>query len=355
MAAPFSSHLRVRHSSRIPTPILPIDYGFFLIVPLASKVADAPVQEQLAMAQSASERRRAYPYRGPFQEIVAFEFRPTERLSIYLNADAKFDGGGPDLEQNKMNLRNEEDAEQPLERYVIGLRKDGFSWFLPTVEGEAAADQDLCSSRQFSSLMEAVSISTEHGANVFELLDEGENLSAQEISVDLAQIGTAPFLGGYWLMDKLAIGPTPLCFYGHDTEQRIRGLRRAGVRRIVSLMDHDELLWSHDALTKPWLEEFEHHLFPFPNGGVPSRRMMKLTLDVIDDSIQREQTTYVHCHNGLGRSGLVAACYAARHGVASGQAILNFITRRRMQYGLFEPSPENERQCEFVRTWEKGK
>lgn len=82
--------------------------------------------------------------------------------------------------------------------------------------------------------------------------------------------------------------------------------------------------------------------------------MMKVILDVIDEAIGNAQSTFVHCFSGRGRTGVVAACFAARHGVATGEAVLTFLTKRRLEYGLFEPSPENERQREFVRNWTLG-
>ena len=246
-------------------------------------------------------------------------------------------------------------AHKPTEQYVVGRRDEGFCWLLPEVEGHCADDRNLDAARRFSSLTEAIASSTTYGANVFEVIADGKGGDELfELLVDLAKTNTVPFPSCYWLIDGLAVGPNPICLHVADTEQRVKGLRRAGVRTIVSLLDRAELLWSNEEQNKLWFETFRHHIFPIRPAGVPSLGMMTLILDVIDESIASDQTTLVHSFSGRGRSGLVAACFAARHGVACGESLLNFLAKRRLEYGLFEPSPENEEQRGFVRIWRVG-
>jgi hypothetical protein len=88
----FIPHLVVRHRQRIPQPILPVNYGFFLAVSLPEDITALPLNEQLSIAKAASARRRAYPFTGPFGPIVAFEFRRTHTISIYLSAEGDFAG-----------------------------------------------------------------------------------------------------------------------------------------------------------------------------------------------------------------------------------------------------------------------
>jgi hypothetical protein len=85
----FIPHLVVHHRRRIPQPILPVCYSFFLTVELPD-IGALPLTKQLNVAKAATARRRAYPFTGPFGPIVAFEFRPTPTNSIYLNAEGDF-------------------------------------------------------------------------------------------------------------------------------------------------------------------------------------------------------------------------------------------------------------------------
>jgi hypothetical protein len=85
----FVPHLVVHHRRRIPQPILPINYTFFLVVELPD-ISASPLIEQLSIAKAATARRRAYPFTGPFGHIVAFEFRRTPIFSVYLNPEGDF-------------------------------------------------------------------------------------------------------------------------------------------------------------------------------------------------------------------------------------------------------------------------
>jgi hypothetical protein len=55
---------------------------------------------------------------------------------------------------------------------------------------------------------------------------------------------------------------------------------------------------------------------------VPSREEMAGLLDRIDNAIVAGRTVYVHCRGGLGRTGTVAGCWLARHGIAAGTEAL---------------------------------
>ena len=177
---------------------------------------------------------------------------------------------------------------------------------------------------------------------------------ATNLWVDLQKVHEAPYDGCYWLMDGLLIGPNPIRFDRDATEKRIKALRLANVQCVVSLLSRGELFSSHENEDEEWLESFKHHVFPIHDGGVPTKRTMRLILNVIEQQVSRNVATLVHCWGGRGRAGLVAACFIARHGVATGQAALNFIARKRFEVGLFAPAPETDVQAAFVRSWNEG-
>jgi hypothetical protein len=86
----FVPSLVVHHRRRIPQPILPVPYGFFLAVRLPEDTTSWSLMEQLMVAKTATIWRRRYPFTGPFGPIVAFEYRVTDRCSIYLNPEGDF-------------------------------------------------------------------------------------------------------------------------------------------------------------------------------------------------------------------------------------------------------------------------
>src|SRR5207237_5121644 len=95
-------------------------------------------------------------------------------------------------------------------------------------------------------------------------------------------------------------------------------------------------------------ELFDHHIFPVPDGGVPSKEMMREVLNVIDNALESGHNVFVHCAAGRGRSGTVIGCWLVRHNIAVGHAALDELAAIRYSYGLFAPSPENPNQRTFV-------
>lgn len=242
-----------------------------------------------------------------------------------------------------------------MEHYVIGHRKDGFCWLLPEINADSADDRSLEAARRFVSLAEAVSVSEDLPGNVFEVIvdDEGQE-ALSELRVDLHKVDAAPYTGCYWLMDGLVIGPNPICADPDSTKNRLKALRRVSVRCVVSLLSREELFWSREENNEEWLENFDHHVFPIFDGGAPTKSVMRLILNVIEERVSRNEAVLVHCWGGRGRAGLVAACFVARRGIATGQSALNFVARKRFETGLFTPAPETEIQLEFARGWKEG-
>jgi len=56
---------------------------------------------------------------------------------------------------------------------------------------------------------------------------------------------------------------------------------------------------------------------------------MKNISDTIDSALGMGHKVYIHCFAGIGRTGMVAACYLVQHGL-SGEAALNELNRLRI-------------------------
>ena len=255
-----------------------------------------------------------------------------------------------------MKKKRKDKAPKPVEQYVIGRReKNGFCWLVPAVAGQQADDQNLDAAEKFTSLIEAIAASTEYCVNVFEVVtDEGRSV-LQEIMVDRHKIDSMPFDGCFELMDQLLAGPSFVCNHWRLTQERILRLAAARVDCIISLVTRAELFWERDQLDRLWFDDlFRHHHFPIADGSVPSHGMAVLILDTIDAAIERGQKIFLRCVGGRGRTGVICGIFAVRHGVATGEGALNFLAKRRYQYGLFKIAPETESQREFVRSWKIG-
>ena len=96
----------------------------------------------------------------------------------------------------------------------------------------------------------------------------------------------------------------------------------------------------------------ELHIFsyPIPDLGVPSVPLMLAILDCIDTARADQKRIYLHCAAGIGRSGLVVACWLIRHGLSSTAALVQLAALRGPLHHL-APAPETAGQHEFVHNW----
>ena len=96
--------------------------------------------------------------------------------------------------------------------------------------------------------------------------------------------------------------------------------------------------------------------FAIEEGSAVSEEEMALILDAIDAEIDgRNSPTLVHCSTGHGRTGLVVGCYLARHGIATGKAVVDKIQELRALDPELQgiKSPENIVQERFVTRWKQ--
>jgi hypothetical protein len=251
--------------------------------------------------------------------------------------------------------RQSQDSRPEPKTYVVGHKSGEFCALVSKNEGELADDQNLESAKCFHFLREAIKVSDDWSASVFEVVEKSGKQTLRELQVDLKLVAKVPYEGAYFVTAFLLAGPSFIT-YGNAaaTVSKVTALMNAGVGCIVSVCARGELILLDEVATAIDLnEQFDHHhIFPIKDGGVPSRGMMRTILDTIDEALDKGHKVFVHCVGGRGRTGLVVGCWLARHGVAVGEATLDKLAEIRYQYGLFKPSPENDKQCRFVREWQ---
>jgi hypothetical protein len=167
-------------------------------------------------------------------------------------------------------------------------------------------------------------------------------------------IPAVPFANCWWVTDSLLAGPT---FFSGDLTTDVRNLaalESVGISTIVSLV----------GLNDYYTDETESEIFAWavvprfiwmglaiPDGTAPNKVTMEILLQWIDVGLMKDGKVYLHCHTGRGRTGTVVGCWLARHGIALGEAAIDYIAELREKFNLPLPCPETMEQCEMVMRW----
>lgn len=147
------------------------------------------------------------------------------------------------------------------------------------------------------------------------------------------------WIPGAW-RGKLAVATRPRG--GDWLEDDISGLRQAGVHILVSLLEKDEA--AHFELSREGDIAESNNLrfltFPIPDRGVPASTREALSLlTAIAAALDQGKNVAVHCRQGIGRSGLIAAALLVLSGIKAETAIQAVSAAR----GLTTPETQEQR------------
>jgi protein-tyrosine phosphatase len=129
------------------------------------------------------------------------------------------------------------------------------------------------------------------------------------------------WIPGPW-RGKLAVAARPRG--GEWLEDEVNGWRDAGLDTVVSLLEKDEsaqLELSHEGDVAN-LKGVQFISFPIPDRGVPvSTRDALSLLTKIATALEEGKKVAVHCRQGIGRSGVIAAGLLVTSGMGVDKAI----------------------------------
>ena len=156
-------------------------------------------------------------------------------------------------------------------------------------------------------------------------------------------IGTELYwVDGPW-PGKLALAARPRG--GEWLRDELENWRRAGVHTVFSLLTPEEEqdldLLHEDRETRA--HDMTFRSFPIPDRQVPdSETKLAKVLAKVDKELASGRNVVLHCRQGIGRSGLVAACFLVTKGLDAGAAI------KRLSAARGAPVPETAEQRRWI-------
>jgi protein-tyrosine phosphatase len=142
---------------------------------------------------------------------------------------------------------------------------------------------------------------------------------------------------------KLALASRPRG--GDWLEEEMAGWRRAGVDTVLSLLtaeEEQELELKREG-REANTRGMKFASLPIPDRQVPnSESEVSATLDRLDADLSAGKNVVVHCRQGIGRTGLVAACLLVAKGLTPEAAVKTLSAARG------NPVPETAEQRRWI-------
>jgi len=130
----------------------------------------------------------------------------------------------------------------------------------------------------------------------------------------------------YWIDEswpgRLAVGPRPRG--GEWLKDDISDWKRAHVDGVLSLLtaEEEQDLDLRDEASEARTQGMSFASFPIPDRQIPkSESKLAEVLEGVARDLSAGRNVLIHCRQGIGRSGLVAACLLVKKGLSPGAAI----------------------------------
>ena len=144
---------------------------------------------------------------------------------------------------------------------------------------------------------------------------------------------------------RLALSPLPgLTLSQRSLPADLETLRRQSVDHVLCLLEgHEFSTWGvPDLLASYHNAGFVVRRFPIRDHSVCTLADMREIVSWLSETLAGGATVMVHCVGGLGRSGIVAACYLTAAGLSAEEAIAE-VRHTRSPFAI-----ESAEQAEFV-------
>src|SRR5215469_5994566 len=162
----------------------------------------------------------------------------------------------------------------------------------------------------------------------------------------------------YWVVPhELLAGEYPGDKDPGKAREKINRLLESGVRHFFDLTELGELIpyeaiLSEESRAANVITTYQR--FPIRDNSVPSDAShLAEILITIDRRMGQGGAVYVHCWGGVGRTGLVVACWLQEHGRTPGAALEELNAKWKTVEKIFRKpeSPETPTRVDWVKTW----
>lgn len=176
----------------------------------------------------------------------------------------------------------------------------------------------------------------------------GSTREWQNIKTEDSEKVSRPLHQSYYVSEKLFAGEYPGDKYGELAEDKLKGMYHFGVRHFVDLTEEGEL----NPYSQLLPSDTTYLRFPIRDVDIPeSVEAVHQLIDKIENLMQQDGYTYIHCWGGVGRTGTIVACWAARHmEEPTLEKALAAMRKRflKMPKSSYRQAPETQRQIGFI-------
>lgn len=162
-----------------------------------------------------------------------------------------------------------------------------------------------------------------------------------------------PLPNSYWVIPgRLLAGEYPIGADYTDARARLARFHEAGINHFIDLTEKGELPAYRHLL--PVYTRYQDS--PIPDSCVPASvtQMLQLLSD-IRAAVEGKRCIYIHCREGIGRTGLVVGCYLA-DAAGDGKGViqeLNQLWQQSERAKSWPTIPQTAEQSDYIRRWPK--
>jgi atypical dual specificity phosphatase len=123
-----------------------------------------------------------------------------------------------------------------------------------------------------------------------------------------------------WVIDGKLAGSR-----GPRSKQELKVLKEQGVRALVRLIEPYEAWVTAKDVQNAGLEDYNE---PVPDFAAPTQTQIGKIIAYIDSRLERQIPVGVSCNAGIGRTGVILACYLIHKGLSAEEA-LEVVSKKR--------------------------